>query len=77
MDEISRDFECTKYVQENYPGYVNSEFTSTMQTEYRYSHKLNTCLAYFQMKGKYVTKQKSNGRIIVYINQCFTYGETS
>ena len=73
-DQISRDFECAKYVQENYPGYVNSDFTSTMQTEYRYSHKLNTCLAYFQMKGSYdsrsVVDLYSSQNILQYYENC-------
>ena len=71
---ISRDFDCAKYVQENYPGYIDSGFTSTVQTEYRYSEKLNTCLAYFQMKGDYDSRNivdlYSSQNILQYYENC-------
>lgn len=72
--DIARDFECAKYVEENYPGYTDTGFTSTMQAEYRYSEKLNTCLAYFQMKGGYdsrsVVDLYSSQNILQYYENC-------
>ena len=72
--KIARDVDCAKYVQANYPGYINPEFTSVIQTEYRFSDKLNTCLAYFQMKGNYdsrsVVDLYSSQNILQYYENC-------
>lgn len=72
--KISKDQECFRYAEKNYPGYINSEFTSVMQTEYRYNYNLNTCLAYFQMKGDYdsrnVVDLYSTQNILQYYQNC-------
>ena len=70
----SRDQECSKYAEKNYPGYVNPQFTSVNHAEYRYSYNLNTCLAYIQMKGNYDSRSivdlNSTQNILQYYENC-------